>query len=301
MELSNLDFSFNMAGVDRRALLAEAASELDALKATLGTPGTAIPETEVGALVRSIIDDRAEFGEAPTVYKITDQDFIKSRSGLPFNYKQLMEKHNFYWVRIPVYLESRRNWAFYRLEVSLQFSSSNTDPLTQPIVYDIFPATRFAPLFEAGASFKIGLGENLSLSAGIEPIATIPGAVPGSIGGKVKFEEDIHAGLTVGPLYHRVRKVLIYHTPTSTSKVFWRIEDIDFFENDDPRLIVIVKIPRETREARITARMQAARKFSFASAGLREAIQYLPAAIQVFFRGGAPIDAQAGWDISSLL
>jgi hypothetical protein len=296
-----LDFSFRMEGINRQLLLEEAARELDARKDTLGASQTKMPKTPEGTLVRAIIKDIAKFGPAPTVHKITDRAVIESESGLPFHCAQIVDDNNFYWLRVPLILWPRRHWAFNRLEVALQFSTKNPDPYAQPKVYHIFPERKFSEILAASASVKVHLGEDLDFAASTAPLAVDLGYARGSIEGGVKAGVDSQMSFVVGPLYHRSKKVIIDHNSTGTNEVFWRLEDTDFFEKDDPQLTLIVEVPRITKDACIMARMQAARYFSYASAGLQQAIQCLPEALQTFFKHGAPLEDQASWDMTPLL
>ncbi len=301
MKQQNLDFSFDMEGIDRRSLLEEAARELDACHAVLGGSSGKMLESPEGALVRSMMEDVAKFGPFPTVYKITDKDFIGSRSGLPFRFVELTKDYNFYWLQVPLFLYPRAHWAFNCLEVLLHFSAKGPDPYTQPKIYQIFPAKKFVPLLETGFSLEVGFDENFELAARTSQLTADLGCVQGSMAGGMGAKVGSQMGFKVGPLYHRTKKVIIDHSSTGTNEVFWLLKGTEFFENDDPQLIVVVEIPRTTRDVLVEARMQAARYFTFASAGLQQDIQYLPEAIRTFFRNGIPLEDRALWDITPFL
>lgn len=296
-----LDFSFDMEGIDRRSLLEKAARELDACHATLGVSGRKLTKSMEGALVRSMMEDVARFGPIPTVYKITGKDFIGNLSGLPFRFVELTKDYNFYWLQIPLFLYPRAHWAFNRLEIYLQFSAKEPDPCVQPKIYQIFPSKKFVTLLETSFSLEVGLDENFELAARTSRLTADLGYARGSLAGGMGAKVGSRMSFIVGPLYHRSKKVVLDHSSAGTNEVFWRLEDTEFFENDDPQLAVIVEIPRTTRDAIITARMQAARCFAFANANLQQSIQYLPEAIQTFFKHGAPLEAQTLWDITTFL
>ena len=88
MSEEDLDFSYNLAGVDRTTLLKEAAQRLDALGGHLGEKGTR-GITGAGDAARGILEDVAEFAGFPDVYKITEKDFLKAKFKVPASFSQM--------------------------------------------------------------------------------------------------------------------------------------------------------------------------------------------------------------------
>ena len=111
---SSLDFSFNMDGIDRQALLAEAAERLDALSGYLDDSETSSPQSPEGELVRALMGDTVKLS-FPEVYEITDQDFLISNLSIPVRFKQLSQAFKFYWLYFPISLFPQYNWGFNRL------------------------------------------------------------------------------------------------------------------------------------------------------------------------------------------
>ena len=75
MSALSLDFSFNMEGLDRNALLNEAAARLNVLSANLGDDVPKGGDSPLAALVKELQGDAAEFAKLPVVEKITDERF----------------------------------------------------------------------------------------------------------------------------------------------------------------------------------------------------------------------------------
>src|SRR5262245_59916263 len=92
------DFRFRMRGIDRAALLGEAADKVDALDCHLSGDGTLQPSNE-GRATRALINDQALVPAYPDVYRIGDADFIARNKPQPVKFRELAKDFNFYWIR----------------------------------------------------------------------------------------------------------------------------------------------------------------------------------------------------------
>jgi hypothetical protein len=301
MDSTDLDFSFDMEGLDRQALLAEAANVLDARRSHMGGTTEKVPETPEGELSRALIEDVAKFAAFPEVYKIEDKDFLARNATVPFRFEELTKDYNFYWLRFPILLFPQHYWAFNRLEMRIQLSATGAAAYYQPRAYQILPAKRFQTLMEVDTRLEVRLDENFEFSAQTIPLGMDLGYAQIGGGGGVGTRIESGVGLVVGPFVHSFKKAKIDHTPIGMEYVFWRIDGAEFFQDDDLQLVVIAQMPKDTKKVTVTAVMQAYRYFVFASAGLRRAITELPEALNTFFKNGAPIHSKATWDISPLL
>jgi len=301
MDGDNLDFSFNMQGIDRRTLLEEAARELDALRGHLGDGSAGVLETQEGELVRSLSEDVARFDGFPVVYKVTDKDFLARNLAVPFRYQELTKFYKFYWLRFPILLFPQRKWAFNRLELRLQLSADNSPAYAQPKAYQILPSKMIQALLEAKTSLEVSLDGNFEFSAKTATLSANLGTAEVTAGAGAGAKVEGGVGLILGPFAFRLKKTVIDHTPIGLQHVFWRIDKGEFFEQDDLQLIVIVQLPKETRELQVAAVMQAYRYLSFAPAWLQQAIKQTSEEKRNFFKNGAPIEDKTAWDITPLL
>src|SRR5437016_4302004 len=104
MNDSDAAFRFNVEGVDRDGLLAEAAQRIDRL-ITADYGGEGGPsETPEGAELRAFQDDVAEWAAFPVVYRITDRDFLGQDLKVPVRFQQLSRAYDFYWLHFPITL-----------------------------------------------------------------------------------------------------------------------------------------------------------------------------------------------------
>lgn len=296
----SLNFSFDMKDVDRSALLTEAAERLDAF-GWLGEEEKEQKETAEALLARALLDDVAQFTRFPDVYKITDKDFITKNLKVPIQFKELAKSYNFYWLYFPIALHPKRNWAFNRLELAIEFNPGQEAAHSLPRAYQILPEKKFQTLMETKTHLEIALDENFEFSAKTGAIEVKAGDAEGRLAAGVDVKAAAGMGFVAGPFVYRIKKAKINHTPAGMERVFWRLDGAEFFQEDDPPLVVIAQVPKETKEVKIAAAMQAYRYFNLGASSFQDAIRELPAAIRNFFKGGAPLRDEASWDITPKL
>jgi hypothetical protein len=302
MSSQNLDWSFDMDGVDRAALLQEAAERFDKFAVTrLGDKEAREEESPEGALARALVGDVASFAASPVVYKITDDDFLQQKQNVPFRFKDLSRLYNFYWLYFPIALFPRRDTAFNRLEVAVEFNPTEEAGHLRPKAYQILPDKKFDTLLQARQQLELGLDENFELSVKTGALTGKAGAAEGKMEAGVGVKAAAGAGLVAGPFVYTIRRAKIEHTSVGSERVFWRLDSKEFFQGDDVPLVVIAQVPKETTSVRIAAAMQAYRHFNWLSAPLQSVIGELPRALKTFFKGGAPLRDEANWDISPML
>ena len=159
------EFSFNMEGVDRNALLAEAAERLNVLSGHLGGDAEKVGDSPLAVLVKELQGDAAEFAKSPVVEKITDKTFTTANLQIGDRFKELTKNHNLYCIDFPIYLHAKRGWGFNKLEVIVEFNPTDTEPTTRPKAIRIMPEKKFQPQLQAGTHLEVGLDENLDFSA----------------------------------------------------------------------------------------------------------------------------------------
>lgn len=287
------DLEFSGAVVaDRAALLLDAARRIDALSAHLGETADADPDAGYGELVRGLAEDVAEFGEFPDIHPVPLLELPDAdRTSAAWQAAQDAE-FTFWWIRLPLLLFPRRGWAFTRLEVRAEFNAGEPDPARKPKVFDILPNRRFDTIMRAGVELSVGLGADGRFSAGT-------GAVPGiPLEAGVDAEAGVKVNLAITPVRYRMAASRVDHSAEGLSKVFWRLDGAEFFQENPPQLIVILQVPKAAEGVELQAVLRAYRRFALFPAGLRAMVLELPDALRTFFRGGAPIQAVARYDLS---
>ena len=299
MKKDALNFSFDMTGIDRSSLLAEAADLANQRHTVMGDEPSGPQDTEEGRLIRGLQDDIAELPGYPDVYPITDESFLLSGfAEVPTHFQELAQNFSFYWIRVPVGLMPRYNWAFHRLELRLDFNKGETILRRLPKAHQILPEKKFEKLLRANAAVSVHINENLEFSAGLKkikvesPLATVGGKVSTDAGIAVK------AGLATGFEYS-LKTAKIDHNSTGMEWVFWRLDGSEFFQEDAPNFVVILQVPRDVTNVYIGAELRAYRYFTYLNASLQHAIVTFPETIRNFFKGGLPVahKLKTPWEI----
>jgi hypothetical protein len=301
-EQTGLSFSYDLEGIDRRALLTQVAAELHALRGDLGSGSAGTGKTPAEAVVLDITTkDRVGFDKEGSLYpyKITEEDFVYKKVPVPVPFQKLSQTFNFYRLPVPFNLwSSRRDWGFYYLEMQVIMSSPGDK---QPIAYQILPAKQFQDLIDWKGRLEVSLGENFEFEVSPPPFAIATG-IPG-VGASVKAGVDAKAesrvGLSIGPFEFRWKKSKIEHDGVGTRRVFWRIDGAEFVREQDLNLEVILQVPQTVNELTIEAQMLAKRNFNLANSNLQRAVAQLPEIFSVkFLKDGAPIGDKHSWLLS---
>lgn len=286
-----MDFS-SQAVEDRAALLRDAADRLDRLAGHLGE-GDA--ETDpYGQLLRDLVTDRAEFAAHPDLRPLP----AVSPAQAAVSAFRMADRFSFWWLRIPLLLFPRRNWAFTRLEVRIEFSPHQQRAELRPKAFDILPNRRFDTVMKAGSHVLLSVGADGHFAVQVPEVGVgLPtlGTATAGVGGSARASVGAEVGY--GPVQVRAVAARVDHTAEGLEKVFWRLDGAEFFQENQPELIVVIQVPRRVRTATVVGVLQAYRRFNLFPAGLQAAVRQLPEALRVFFAGGAPLDARATYDL----
>ena len=302
MENDNFDFSFDMRGIDRQALLEEAAERLNALGGYLGaSESTTTAATPGGTMAMELNSDTIEFAGFPVVYRITDKDFLMRNLNVPTSFKQLTLDYKFYWLYFPIALFPKLGWGFNQLEMIVKFNPAEPIQHLRPKAYQILPDKKFQTKLNLQGHVEVRLDENFEFSAATQTLQANYGPVQGKVGASVDAKVAAGLGTVLGPFEYSMKKAQIDHTPVGMEMVRWDLNGAEFFQDDSPPLIVIFQVPQETMEVKIVAAMQAYRYFNLANATFQQAIKELPRKFREFFTSGMPVYKDASWDITPRL
>jgi hypothetical protein len=287
----DLDFAVDLTGVNGRALLQDAVWRVDALE---GHMGDDLPETHpgpVGVLVRSMNEDIAEFAAFPVVYPITAADFAARDGAVPEGFRQLSERNRFYRIEFPVNLFPRSSWRFDRLEVRIEFNSGEVGP-ARPKAFQVFPNRQIATLAVSTYEVRLRLDSNLQFSVEAPPVAPVASAGAAA-------EATAGLDIAIGPFDYRVQRMVVETSAPGLEKAFWRFDDASLLQQDCPHLIVITQVPDATVKVNAACALQAYRNYNFLADRVRNTLKELPKVIRAFFQNGAPLTAEATYDLSA--
>jgi hypothetical protein len=291
MGSGELDFTVDLTGVDVRALLEDALWRVDALEGHMGDETPEVRAGPVGALVRGMNEDIAEFAAFPVVYPITAADFVARDGAVPEGFRQLSERNRFYRIEFPVNLFPRSAWSFDRLEVRIEFNPGEAGP-ARPKAFQVFPNRQIATLASSTYEVRLRLDSNLQFAVEAPPMAPVASA---------GATAAANAGLdiAIGPFDYRLTRMVVETSAPGLEKAFWRFDDARLLQQDCPHLIVITQVPDATVTVNVACALQAYRNYNFLADRVRNTLRELPKAIRAFFQNGAPLTDEATYDLSA--
>ncbi|HWM06594.1 MAG TPA: hypothetical protein VNP92_30005 [Actinophytocola sp.] len=279
---------------DRAALLLDAARRIDSLSGHLGAERVDVPEDHFGELIRGFAEDNVEFGTFPDVYPVPILDLPDADRTSAAWRAAREDGFTFWWVRFPLLLFPRKNWAFTRLEVQLEFNADEPDPLRRPKAFDILPNRRFDTVLRVGAELTVGVGADGHFAVDLPQVPGLP------VGAGANAEASVRANLAFAPVPYRMVAARVNHSAQGLAKVLWRLDGAEFFEENAPELIVVLQVPKVAEAVHVVGVMQAYRRFNLFPAGLQAIVRELPEALRVFLNRGAPIRAVTRYDLTSM-
>lgn len=304
MSEQDLDFSVDLTGISRADLLQEAAARLDRLYGTHlgeGEARGAPARSEHGDFTRQLFAEEAKLPAIPVVYRITDQDFLARNLTAPVRFTQLSRDYNFYWIYFPVGLAPSHNWNFDRIEVRIEFNPTEDNPHFRPKAYQILPNKAFQTLVQAHQHLNVQFNENFELAAKTGVVGGTVGQAGARLDAGLAGVTEGGFGAVLGPFEYRIKRVKIDHNAIGMEWVFWRLDGVEFSQEEAPELVVVTQVPKDIKEVTIEGKLQAYHRFNFAAAGFQSAVSNLPKVLREYFQGGAPLQDTKMWDIGARL
>jgi hypothetical protein len=286
--------------VDRKALLIDAAGRVDALQSHLGERSDTPADDGYGNLLRALAEDSVDFAPQPDLYPIPIPGSSETDAASVQRVRTLDAGYTFWWMKIPLLLFPRRNWAFTRLEVRIEFNPDENDPRNRPKAYDILPNRRFDTIMKAGTEVTVKLAADAHFSIDTGNLQ-LPTGLPVSAGAGMTTDDTVGAKIDFGVgVKYNVTAARVDHTSEGLPQVFWRLDGAEFFQEPRPDLIVILQVPKAGPVVEMRGVLQAYRRFNMFPAGLQTLIRELPQALRAFFDKGAPIQARTSYNLGTL-
>ena len=297
MSNGSLDFDFDMAGVDRAELLAKTSQTIQALDAELGADAASM-QASATDLFDHLNKGVARFSAFPDVIRLEEEHFTKHGLPVPLRFQELNRQNQFFWLRFPITLFAPEDMPFNKLECAVEFNPGVADGYLRPRAQMILPDRKFKQYFEANTGFELRINENFEFESGSPKLDLSAGDahVKGQAAADAKAAGKL--GFVAGPFTYRLKKATVDHSPVGTEKVLWRLTGAEFFQEDDPTLIVVLQVPRAVKDVKIAAALQAYHQFNPWTSALGKAFRYLTKRDADFFSKGAPLRDPATWDIT---
>lgn len=296
----NIDELYAELGVDfqpgdRQIFLGEFADTARSYRSHLGTGGTdEARDTQLEKLAEELGKEMVEFSPKLTAVPLDTQHFNDLHLEVPPYIAGLFQRYNFYLVNFPITVVPRPGGGFVRLECIVEFNPD--DPTAErPIAYQIFPREDWQEIIHASQGLKIGLDENLEFK--VDPVQAA-GLSSVALPIKAEIEQKMagRAGLILGPFDYDIRRSRILSRGTGNVKVHWRMEGEGSTTQEEPRLGVVLEVPKSTQKLDAIGVLVAYSTFHFFTANVRDVLEAMSNAGGNFFRKGLPISHKMSWD-----
>lgn len=303
-------FDYDFKGMSRSDLLGRSAKAIGAGASNLGTGDNAAPtpapsaadaaRTAATGLLAALDQEVAEFAGFPEIVPLEARHFEMHGMKPPPRFEDLSRQHRFYWLRIPMTLRPLEDRPFVKLQCAVEFNPGVAAHL-RPVAQMILPDRKFQRMLDAHTSLTLGIGEDFEFEAkGQADVGTDDGlAAKGKA--SVDAKAAASAGMTVGPFQYTLKKAVVNHSGTGTEKVFWTLDGAGFFEEQEPVLVVVLRVPNEVKELHVAAALQAFHDIHWLVSSVGNFFTLLGDRMAGFFKKGAPATHTQVWDLTPRL
>jgi len=236
----------------------------------------------------------AEFSPKLLVVPLDTQHFSELHVEAPPYLAKLLERYNFYLVNVPITLVPRPGGGFVRLECIVEFNPDRA-AAERPIAYQIFPNEEWQQIMHAWQGLSVGLDEKLEFK--VDPIQAAAKLATLELPLKAEIEQKTagQAGLVVGPFDYDIRRAKIVSKGRGNVKVHWRMEGEGCTTQEEPRLGVVLQVPKEIASLDAIGVLVAYSSFHFFTANVGDVISLMSSRGADFFKKGAPITNKMIW------
>lgn len=338
LEESKFDAEFDQSPSERSAMLDEARQSIRAASSTLGERGLESAGVDPAAqLLEDLDDEVAHFSPELEVLELLEEHFSQHGLAVPIRFKDESRENRFFWVRFPLMLMPASQKPFVRLKCAVQFNPGNERrrPSTQLILPDrrfveLLHANTGLTLsinesFDFSASLpSMGIKPPPIPPVSVKPPQTppapapkptpapvapgigpggLPVPIPGSpVTAAGSLAADVQAaatlGVVAGPFIYKIKKAKLNHGQAGSPDIWWEFTDTEYLREEDPNLVVVLKVPREVDRVEIAGALKADHGYDFLSADLGLVLGLLADRIKEFLLGGAPITDKKTWNIT---
>jgi hypothetical protein len=298
----SLDSIYKELGVDfeprdRKLYLAELADCARDYQTTLGPDEpTKGRSTQLEHLASELGKESVEFSPRLSVVALTEKLFTDLHLEVPPYIATLFERFKFYLVDFPITLVPRPGGGFSQLDCIVEFNP-DSPPAERPVAYQIFPHEEWQEVVHAWQGVSVGVDENLEFKLNPADAVKKLSGLDLPARAAVELKMAANAGLILGPFDYRIRRPKIISRGRGNVKVYWRLESEERVTEEQPRLGVVLQVPKEvSRVDAIGALAASSRKFHGLTSELGHLMNFLSEGVRNFLQRGAPASDKKPWD-----
>lgn len=282
---------------DRDKYLLEFADVVRDYKGHLGPPQEkAERQTQLQELAAELGRDMVEFSPKLTVLPLNRRLFTKLGLEVPPYIAELLRQYNFHLVNFPILVVPRPGGGFVQLECILEFNPDQPAE-ERPVAYQVFPQEAWQPILHASQGLKVGLNENFEFD--LDPLqAASPQfqKLDLPVEAAVKLKAAGRAALVLGPFDYDIKRPKVLSRGQGSVKVYWRMESEADILYEQPRLGVVLQVPRNVSRVNVNGALKALPSFHHFSANIHNVADLMSRLGGSFFKKGAPVIHDMPWD-----
>jgi hypothetical protein len=280
---------------ERRFFLQEMATVARDYKSSLGPEDAVLSPQEaddfsqhVQRLMKQFEEDTAKFSPVRDIVPLRKKHFADHGLEVPAHIAHLMRRFDFYLLHIPITLVPRPGWAFVQLDCIVEFNPGKP-PAERAVAYQVFPQEEWQDVIRASQGLAVGLDENLEFKVDMGRLEIELPGLSAAERAKVGAKAAGTAGLILGPFNYRIRRPKIIAKGRRNVQVLWRLEGEEYFEEEEPRLGVVLQVPKEVSRVDVVGVLKACKDFHRLTANVRHLLPYVKERTKSFFEKGAPL------------
>jgi hypothetical protein len=235
----------------------------------------------------------AEFSPVLEVNPLSEEKFRSRGFEVPPDIAEQFKNYRYALVNIPIMLVPVKGWGFTRLDCIAAFNPDR--PLNQrPLAHQLFPGEEWQEKIKFSQQLSVGVDEFLNFKA----VGTVPPVASAGVGA------DVHGGfqLVLGPYNYSIRLPRVTARGVGNVKVRWTLEGEENVQQNELKLGVVLKVPRQAKKVELVGVMTLSRKFHTFSTDVKYLVEYIRTRSKDFFRRGTPPRLPPGvWDITEKL
>jgi hypothetical protein len=241
--------------------------------------------------------DEVSFSASPVVYPIDINTYKASQTAIPDFLAEQLQRYDYYWMTVPVFLSTSTNWPFANIIVVTELYGDGEKD--RPKAFRIFPDQRFHELFRAELSSELGLDSALNfslpqlLAPGLPPVIFKSFSAP-EITGKLT------AKLILPPVSISITRALIKNQGTDTEKIKWEFTDASVIKTEGLKTGMVIQAPKGTMNISVKGWILARRNNKILPGPLVNLLnntwQKFSDGQKKFFENGMPIGNKVEWN-----
>lgn len=281
---------------DRQKFLQEFADVARDYQSHLGpAEGKGIRDTQLEDLAAELGKDVVTFSPQLTALALSKKMFSDLQLKIPPFLANLLKRYNFYLVNFPITVLPRPGGGFVQLECIVEFNPGSS-PAKRPVAYQIFPQEEWQSVIHAWQGARVGLNESLEFKLDpIQATAKLPELdLPAQA--EIKLKMAGQAGLVFGPFDYDIKRPKIISRGQGNVKVYWRMESEKVVTHEEPRLGVVLQVPKDVSRVDAIGVLKALPTFHYFTADVRNVAELMSRVGGNFFRKGAPVTDDMPWD-----